>query len=363
MSERKLQRATGRAQLALRLMRLARWMAEKLPLDHEKRVIGRLVFIYAPIVVEELFVLTRTSGLTPAQKRSVRERIRALRDDLDSYHGRIRDDLTAHRDELTLIELIDLWNEIDASTLEWFVTNGESIFVELADDHVRLVGHFVPFATEDRNDLADVLRTLKIQNDERTRVSTDALAPTRGDVFTIPTCDVQSSAARLMSIRDTLTIGCGIHEALHDLPCQLMLRSMIVIDAVNLLDELFGPVVGASKHRGRSMLEVMEEDDFEGAPVLRESVEHLDHERIKQLRRVRNKACAHFESGWSTERITRRVLDHDIGADLRDLIDPAWAALMDACSREITTRWLLLEDVSLSGLTPTHTPGVKAFND
>lgn len=344
-------------------MRLARWMADKLPLDHEKRVVGRLVFIYAPIVVEELFVLARTSGLTPSQKRSVRERIRALRDDLDAFHGKIRDGLIAHRDELTLVELIDLWNEIDASTLEWFVTNAESIFIELADVHARLVGHFIPFATEEREDIANELRSLKIHADERTRVSTDALAPTRGDVFTIPTCDVQSSAARLMSIRNTLTIGCGIHEALRDLPCQFMLRSMIVIDAVNLLDELFGAEVGAAKQRGRSMLDVMEEDDFAGAPVLRESIELLDLERIRQLRRVRNKACAHFESGWTTERITRKVLDHNIGADLRDLIDPAWAAIVDACSREITTRWLLLEDVSLYGMTPTHTPGVRAFKD
>jgi hypothetical protein len=40
----------------------------------------------------------------------------------------------------------------------------------------------------------------------------------------------------------------------------------------------------------------------------------------------------------------------------------SWAALEAACAADVSTRWLLMDEVSRFALRPASTPGVRAFD-
>ena len=110
-----------KAAYAVRMMRLARWISVHLTDDYERRVVGRVVLVFAPIYIDSAFaLLKKKSGLAEQDRRHLRDGIRQLRDDFEEFFSRIRHDLAAHRDAVALDVAIEAWNEIDSDTLAWF---------------------------------------------------------------------------------------------------------------------------------------------------------------------------------------------------------------------------------------------------
>jgi hypothetical protein len=56
------------------------------------------------------------------------------------------------------------------------------------------------------------------------------------------------------------------------------------------------------------------------------------------------------------------VLDLDDSVILDQLLNPAAAALEKACAEGMTTRWLFMDEASLSGISLVSFPGVRAFD-
>jgi hypothetical protein len=350
-----------RAGYCVRMMRLGRDLADNLPNDHDRRVVGRVVLVFVPLYVGEAFALLRRSGLPDKTRLPLRAAVKEIRTDFDEFHDRIRHDLAAHRDDLDLDVAIEAWNEIDDDTLGWFVTAAQQSFANIVDAHPLIRGQLKPFA-EDDADLTRRIREATSEPDGRARFSTDALALTRGDMSIIPAHPVQSRVSVLMSIVDTMGVCARLSEAIgHDIGCGLLLKTLFIMDATNLIDGIYGTEVGAVDARSPSLLKIMERDGFGGATILRATVAHVDRDAVRELRSARNKACAHLDPGLRLRAIIDKVVDLDNDVIIRRAAAPAWRAVEDACAADMTTRWLLMDQTPLSDLRPVETPGVRRY--
>lgn len=358
-----LRDSVEKAGYALQMMRLARWMSGHLADDYEARVVGRMVLVFGPIYVECAFrLLKRPGGLREVDRQEMRKAVREMRDDFDAFYGQIRNDLSAHRDVLELDLAIEAWNEIDTDTLLWFTESATENLTEIASRHSMLRGTPIDFDVVGNCELAGEL-AVPLSGDGALRFSTDALALTRGHSGFIPLHPVQDAAAVLMSVRASLDACSRIIGLVgRRISAHLLLKTMFINDTMNLLDNLYGPLVGASDKRSPSMLKVMEEGDFGGAGTLAASLDALDIDAVRSVREVRNRACAHLDPNVPLRSLQDMVLDLKDEVLLDRVLNPSWEALEKACAADFSTRWLLMDEMSLSGLRPVATPGVRAFD-
>jgi hypothetical protein len=358
-----LQDSVEKAAYAVRMMRLARWISGQLADDYEARVVGRMVLVFAPIYVECAFrLLKRPGGLSEPDRRELRAAVCELRDDFEEFYERIRNDLSAHRDVLDLDLAIEAWNEIDSDTLLWFCAAADESLADIAARHTMMMGSPVDFDAMDDEGLARKLAT-PLPRDGALRFSTDALALTRGHSGFIPVHPVQDAASVLMSIRTSLDVCYRVNElARGRISLHLLLKTMFVNDTMNLIDNLYGPAVGASDKRSASMLRIMEEGSFAGAGELAAALTTLDMDAVRTVRGLRNRACAHLDPNIPLTKLQHMVLELDDEVLVERVLNPSWAALEAACAADFSTRWLLMDEVSLYGLRPASTPGVRAFD-
>lgn len=357
-----LQDDVEKACYAVRMMRLARWISGELCDDYEARVVGRMVLVFAPIYIECAFRLLKKPGLSDPNRRHLREAVRALRDDFEGYYSQIRNDLSAHRDVIDLELAIEAWNEVDSDTLSWFCAGAEENLSNITDKHSLMSGALKDFDALGNDEFAHQLANQN-PDDGALRFSTDALAITRGHASFIPLHPVQDSASVLMSIWESLQTCLRINElARGHISAHLLLKTMFVTDTINFIDNLYGEPVGASDKRSPSLLNIMEDDGFAGAPHLAAALGAGDLAAVQSVRAVRNKACAHLDGNYSLRQLQGMILDIEDEVILDRVLNPAWAALNRACAADLTTRWLLMNEVSMASLRPASTPGVRAFD-
>lgn len=358
----KLISLSDRVVYAVRMMRLARWMAGRLADDYERRIVGRMVLIFVPIYVEAAFGLLKQPGMPSPDRVRLREGVRTLQEDFAEFHDRIRHDLAAHRDDLPLDAAIEAWNEIDSDTLAWFCEAADENICGIVDSHTLLSGAVTDFNSQSDPDLALRLEAPP-EGGGDVRISTDALALTRGHIAALPIHEVQDRASVLMSVHESLNACKRILEAVgRDLPCFLLLKSMFVIDTINLVDGIYGEAVGASRQRSTPFLGILEEGEFGGAELLRQSVESVDLEAVEAVRSVRNRACAHLDSRFSLRELQDLIIDLDNAVLINRVIAPAWQALNAACAQDRATCFLLMNSESRTAIGVSSTPGVRAFD-
>ena len=286
-----------------------------------------------------------------------------MRDDYDEFYDQIRNDLSAHRDVLDLDLAIEAWNEIDTYTLLWFCSSATESLTEIAARHSMLAGTPIDFDAVGDGDLAEELAA-PLPDDGTLRFSTDSLALTRGHSGFIPLHPVQDAAAVLMSIRASLDSCVRINEVARGrISVHLLLKTMFINDTMNLVDNLYGVAVGASEKRSPSMLAIMEEGDFGGAGTSAAGLDALDMDAVRAVREVRNRACAHLDANIPLRSLQDMVLDLGGRCPHRPGFESLLgAALEAACAADFSTRWLLMDEVSLYGLRTASTPGVRAFD-
>jgi len=136
----------------------------------------------------------------------------------------------------------------------------------------------------------------------------------------------------------------------------LLLKTMFIIDAMNLVDGVYGETVGASPKRSASFLTILERGNFGGAASLRQSLEKADLPAIQAVRGIRNKACAHLDPALTLRQLQSMVLDLDDDIILDRVVNPTVAALEEACAEDMTTRWLLMDEPSSRGSNPPRPP-------
>jgi len=359
----KLDVLADKAVYAVRMMRLARWMSTHLVDDYERRVVGRMVLVLAPIYIESAFgLLKKRPGLTEPDRKQLRDDIRRLRGDFEEFYDRIRHDLAAHRDAVSLDVAIEAWNEIDSDTLAWFCTAADESIEDIVARHSLMAGSVKDFADLGSDELAQKLAVPR-GNAGTIRFSTDSLSMTRGHAGIVPIHGVQDVGAVLMSVLQSLKTCLRINEIIRGhLACHLLLKSMFIIDTMNLVDGIYGDAIGASSKRSTSFLSILEADGFGGAPSLRQSLDEVDLEVVQAVRTIRNKACAHLDPALPLKQLQGMVLDLDDSVILDRLLNPAAAALEKACAEDITTNWLLMDEASLSGISLVSSPGARAFD-
>lgn len=352
-----------KAAYAVRMMRLARWMSVHLADDYERRVVGRMVLVFAPIYIDSAFALLRKKpGLAEQDRRQLQNGIRRLRSDFEDFYDRIRHDLAAHRDVVALDVAIEAWNEIDSDTLAWFCSAVDESIGDIIERHSLVTGSVKDFPEMRNNDLARSL-AVSAKDSGAVRFSTDALSMTRGHVGIVPVHEVQESATILKSVLQSMQICLRINEiARGRIGSHLLLKTMFIIDAMNLVDGVYGEPAGASPKRSASFLTILERGEFGGAASLRRSLEKADLPAIQAVRAIRNKACAHLDPASTLKQLQSMVLELDDDIILDRVVNPTTAALEEACAEDMTTRWLLMDEPSLAGIKLVSAPGVRSFD-
>lgn len=352
-----------KAAYAVRMMRLARWMSMNLTDDYERRVVGRMVLVFAPIYIDSAFsLLKKKPGLAEQDRRQLRDGIRQLRSDFEDFYDRIRHDLAAHRDAIALDAAIEAWNEIDSDTLAWFCSAVDDSIDDIIGRHSLVAGSVKDFPEMGNEDFARKL-AVSANDSGAVRFSTDALSMTRGHAGIVPIHEVQDSATVLKSVLQSMQICLRINEiARRRIGSHLLLKTMFIIDAMNLVDGVYGEAVGASPKRSASFLTILERGNFGGAASLRQSREKADLPAIQAVRAIRNKACAHLDPALTLRQLQSMVLDLDDDIILDRVVNPTVAALEEACAEDMTTRWLLMDEPSLTGIRLVSTPGVRPFD-
>ncbi|HEX6204996.1 MAG TPA: hypothetical protein VFZ29_04235 [Solirubrobacterales bacterium] len=353
----------NKAAYAVRMMRLARWMSMHLADDYERRVVGRMVLVFAPVYIDSAFaLLKRKPGLAQQDRTQLRNAIRRLRNDFEDYYDRIRHDLAAHRDALALDVAVEAWNEIDSDTLAWFCSAVDESIKDIIGRHSLVTGSVKDFP--DMRDEGFANQLAAPGKDAGTvRFSTDALSMTRGHVGIVPVHEVQNSAAILKSVLQSMQICLRVNEISRGrIGPHLLLKTMFIIDAMNLVDGVFGEPAGASPKRSASFLTILERGDFGGAASLRKSLENADLPAIQAVRTIRNKACAHLDPAFDLRQLQSLVLDLDDAVILDRVVNPTTRALEEACAADMTTRWLLIDEPSLAGIKLVSAPGVRPFD-
>ena len=177
-----------------------RWLTSLMPDDYSKRLVARPTFLYLDAFLQLAPRLKNELKGIKKDVLDVHECLRKLESDYEGNYSRIRDKLTAHRQELPLADLIEAWNEVDLVSTTIFTEDAETIYRLMADLHPD-----VPAYTEFKgvNDpaIARIVRTEFGDAPQGLQVGTDNLAITRPQTVTfIPTCDFQRQVMQVVGL-------------------------------------------------------------------------------------------------------------------------------------------------------------------
>jgi hypothetical protein len=342
-------------------IRSIQWLTGLMPDDHSKRLVARMTFLYVDAFLKLAPQLKNRLRETGANVSEVHREIGQLTTDYESFYARIRDKLTAHRQEMDIADLIEAWNENDLVTLTVFSDEIFRLYSAMSSMHSD-----VP----DYEDMAGVNAeaTEKIVRDgcsdvvtDGVTAATDCLAITRPQTVTIiPTCDLQRKVMQIISIIDTfkftnhlhgLFIGCS------DL--KRIVRAMLVIDAINLIDNVF-PRTGNGPEHVSSLLEIARNEGSSATEVLETAATLRDAMAEGRVRVIRNKIAAHVDAVESLRDLLQR-LDALAGRDLSAIVNHGISTINKFCVRGDMANILLIHGKQLKNYDSVKSHFSKPF--
>lgn len=338
-----------KALYCLQMMSLARHIANGLDEDDLKRIVGRFVLV---VLDSYIPLARRLKNLLAAPKatKTLGDELNKLADDYHGYYDRIRDKLSAHRQDLPIDEAWDTWNEIDAVTVTVLTDDAISTYQRLARLDAQ-VPPFAPLAAESEPNLVAPATTTA---SEDLKFSADTLAMTRGEAGIVPTHVVQVRGGEVLSVIHILNATATLVERIKlDLDAARLLKTMLIVDLCNLYDLLYGVAAGHDPGQP-SFLDILEDGRssggaFAGAALLRADVADFDRAKLDDLRFLRNKICAHVDWALPLAHLLSE-LDQLDDAFFNDLYKPAFDGFVAACQADPATNIFLLLGRPLAGL-------------
>lgn len=292
-------------------------------------------------------------------------RLVQLKRDYEGYYRTVRHSLAAHRQDLPLEDAIEAWNQVDSDTLDWFIEEARGCWADLrALDPTLPAGSQLEEETH-REFLAEVSAAFDPPSD-KAELSFDTLAlshPRR--IGLIPTHPIQGRAAEIVSILEMIDMGVWFSTFLQrSFASQLLIQSMLVVDLVNLIDDLYGGSAGRVDHRQDSFIEILGAAQHPGESVLQTAISQLDHAAIRTVRSVRNDIAGHvsFDPARNLAGLMKELVDLD-ETTLNSVYVPARQAFYDACAADLTTRIFLISGRPQSDLRVEPIPdAVRGFD-
>ena len=328
----------------VQMINLIKWFSNAGADDYKKRIISRSIFVYLDAFFNFAPQIKNSLESRDVNVKTIHEKIGKIRDEYEQYHSKIRDKLAAHRQDLPIIETFEVWNEIDIITLDYFITEVLDIYNllhALKRDEIPAYFDF-PITSKKIKPSAAVVTT-------KPTLTSDNLALTRPSTVSFIPCNAfQKRGSQINSIIDTTYfLGTMYPDENLSKDFERLVKSMIVVDVINLLDNLYPYTPSDPKHKIESFFEILETSKLAGHKVLVSYNAKRNFALEDKIRNVRNKICAHIDSTETLDNILN-YLDNLTIDELNLIFIPAVEAFGKSCQADFRTRLLLMNNMNLS---------------
>jgi hypothetical protein len=308
--------------------------------DSDKRLISRVLFL-------RLDDFTRTA---PQVKNDLRRRGKDVRQlevatnrlltDYGGHYDRIRDHLTAHRDDLGIGVTIDLWRDIDTASISILASDAADIAAQIAARDTAYVINPQPAPAG----LEDALR----QPAPRTAgaYAHDTLAATRtGEIAVSSPSPLGRAASLVVSGFDFANRELQLLQqvaGLNHRPLERVLKSLLVLDVLNIAESLTD-VPGRSPRPGSLLTQV---EVAKMAATLRAVARQVPTADWQALIEIRNKCAAHLDEALTAADIVARIdaLDVNLLVNLLRILAEAFEVV---CRSDVRLKGFRLHGVPL----------------
>ena len=304
--------------------------------------------IWAPRLTNHLFT---TGAITLKNKNELKILTNKIRADYETYYESIRNKLSAHHQNIDLLLLIDLWFNIDYTTISILIDDIDSFYREIAN-HCN-IEH--PDRTNDNifinNPLLNGDKTEFYINPGRLGIAT------KNSGAMIPCHYTQEISSIAYSIADLIDMQLCLYydNDKNSSYFLFVLKCLIVNDVISFIDILFNDSVYI-----KSLSTAWKENSNSGYIELEQTNRDVNFEDL--LRNIRNKLCSHIDDSsdiYDNIEILENIEIRNIANYASFLIN----LYNKACAREIRSCGFIFNRTPLKGVLGIHQPEYKNFDD
>lgn len=328
----------------VKMINLIKWLSNAGNTDYQKRIISRSIFVYLDAFFEFAPQVKNSLEKRDINVKATHEKIATIRTEYENYYATIRDKLAAHRQDLTILETFEIWNEIDLTTLDYFISEALDIYNLLHALKREEVPAYVDFPI-----ITNIISPVSANVIHTPVISSDSLALTRPNTISfLPINSIQKRGSQINSIIDTLLYLFKLYPT-EDLEVDLIrvVKSMIILDVINLLDNIYPFMPNDPRHKIESFLEISQLANLSGYNLLYQSHEARNQTLEEKIREVRNKICAHIDTVETLDN-TLQLLDEVMINELIELFTETSNSFYSSCKLDIRTQILNINGEKLS---------------
>lgn len=328
----------------LRIMSLIDWLTQFISDDYNKRILARHILVYLDSFIELSPQLKNKIKNTGANVNTAKQKLNQLRQDYEAFYSKIRDKLTAHRQDLPLVQRIEAWNEIDNTTVKSFIDDALNAYNEL-NNLSNIVKPFTEFEYKQNCQLTNSLNNLNTNNINSPKISSDNLAVSRDNTSAlIPCTEMQHRCSQITSVLSIIKFLQYIYPALSlDRDTKRLGKAMITVDIFNLIDNLYPFYHSDPAHNIKSLLKICQEENLDKCLILENSHNNRDTNTENEFREVRNKIAAHVDSKETLNDLIALLDSKNIQQLIDKVLNPANQAFQDWCRSNPTTQVFLVD--------------------
>jgi hypothetical protein len=315
------------------MARIGRWLISVSGDDYRRRVLGLSVLIHLRAYLDHAPQLKNKLGAAGVTVAGAEQALARLRGDFESDYKRVRDKLGAHRQDLDMVDRLELWNAVDQLSTTLLVDDANDAWQALASSSGSL------WAVDDFPAVRDEKIAAGFGHSERTtgpgfehtadnlgyaqeNTASPVLIPGMQERFGQVISIVRFGGE--VSVMSALTADRDVHR---------ILQGLFVVSALNLLENLFPSVqVSKAEHRPQTLMAAFDADGRpEAGDVLREAEAKLDISLIARILSVRGHIAAHIDQQQPLK-ASLAELDQLSMDDVSQLLRAPYDALREACT-------------------------------
>ncbi len=325
----------------VRMMNLVKRLSNVATNDYKKRIISRSIFVYLDAFFNFAPQIKNSLDKKDVNVKSINEKISKIRDEYEDYYSKIRDKLTAHRQDLPILETFEVWNDIDVTTLDYFITEVLDIYNllhGLKRNEITSYSDFTIASVELKPSTSNIPTTPSIASDN--------LALTRPNTISLVAINqIQYRGTQINSIIDTIYYLASIlPDEAQSKDLERLIKSMLIVDLINLLDNLYPYNPSDGSHKIESFYEISNNENLKGYQILVQSYTTRNIALEERIRTIRNKICAHIDTTESLETLLD-YLDKFTIDEFNLLFVPLRTAFKKSCQADVRTKMLLMNNI------------------
>lgn len=361
----------GKLRFLVQEIELAAKIARAQPTDYFRRVLSRRVLIRAKDFANHAREFRRPAQRVGYDLSRILRAKEAYAKAFDEYYKDQRDRLCAHVQDIDWARRLELWTDIEASKVDYFVEGAREVYESLAQVGIDEYQPYAPFP-----EVVDVEFANTLANDASAHapvsgvtMGVDILAATRPNTtVALNFHPLHQRASQLAAIRDWLSREVKLDASLDGWEnARRICRAQIVTDVVSFADCLVTREDAGEFQKLTGLDKLMLDEDPTIATPIDDFIKVFRFgEKLSTLRRVRDRVGAHLHKDENVD-LAALVSDLD-GLSLVELLrfyDKILMVFVAACRYDDRLRMYQRNNERLFGVFSVHggEEHVKHFDD